>query len=139
MLWYVGYGQRPFVAIPTIGYDNVMPEFKSIAGENRALLNEKVKSTILQYLSWSDSKNFWFFWKPALISYIGLFIILFRITLKRDSGLILVYLLPLSLTFVLAMVIPFPAYRYQYPVVLLMSSLCTLAFARSNLQKSNIG
>lgn len=140
MLWYVGYGQKPFQALPTVGYDNVKQEFKVIAGENKSLLQDKIRPAIERYFTWTQSKkNFWVFWKPALIIYFGMFILLFHLTVRRDAGLLLVFLVPLSLTIVLALVIPFPAYRYQYPSVLLMSLLCTLAFARRNNQSSKLG
>lgn len=140
MLWYVGYNQKPFLALPTIGYDSVKPEFKLIAGENKSLLQDKIRLAIERYFTWAESKkNFWVFWKPALIIYLGMFILSFHLTVRRDTGLLLVFLIPLSLTIVLALVIPFPAYRYQYPSVLLMSLLCTLAFARPNKQSSKLG
>ena len=133
MLWYVGYGQRPFQTTTTLGYDNVTNEFKSIAGENRTLLPAEIRTTVQNYLWWTETQpNFWLFWKPALIFYFGLFCALFRLTAQRDSGLLLMLCLPLSLTFIMALVIPFPAYRYQYPATLLMSLLCTLAFTTVN-------
>ena len=135
MLWYVGYGQKPFQATTTLGYDNVTDEFKSISGENKTLLPAKIRAGIQRYLSLSEARpNFWFFWRPALIFYLGLFCVLFRLTVQRDSGLLLMLCLPLSLTFVMAVVIPFPAYRYQYPATLLMSLLCTLAFTSTHNQ-----
>ena len=130
MLWYVGYGQKPFQATTALGYDNVTNEFKSIVGENRTLLPAGIRAGIQRYFFVTEaSPNFWFFWKPALILYIGLFCILFSSTVKRDSGLMLLLCLPLSLTIVMALVIPFPAYRYQYPATLIMFLLTTLAFA----------
>lgn len=134
-LWYVGYKQRPFQTTATLGYDNITNEFKSIAGDNKTLLPEKVRVGVQKYLWWTETpRNFWLFWKPALICYLGLFCVLFRLTVQRDSGLLLMLYLPLLLTLVLALVIPFPAYRYQYPATLLMSLLCSLAFSSVNKQ-----
>ncbi len=133
ILWYVGYGKKPFEAPTTMGYDVPISEFVSIAGENRSLLPESIRESLQQYKGWSEeSPNFWFFWKPALLCYIGLFCVLFRLTVQRDSGLLLMLSLSLSLTAVLALVIPFPAYRYAYPATLLMTLLCTIAFSRAN-------
>jgi len=130
MLWYIGYGQRPFQTTGTLGYDDVTNEFLEIAGENRTLLPAKIRVAMQKYLSWTESyKVFWIFWKPALIFYLGLFIVSLRLTMKRDIGLLFVLSVPLSLTFVLALAIPFPAYRYQYISVLLMSLFCTLVFS----------
>lgn len=136
MLWYVGYGQKAFQATAALGYENVTEEFKSIAGDNRTLLPIKMRIAIQKYIQWSESKpNFWFFWKPALIFYIGLFSVLFYLTIRRDSGLLLLLCLPLALTFVMLVVIPFPAYRYQFPALLLMSLLLTLAFSSVKRQE----
>ena len=137
-LWYVGYKQKSFQTTATLGYDSVTNEFKSIAGNNKSLLPEKMRVEVQKYLLWTETpRNFWFFWKPALIYYLGLFCVLFRLTVQRDSGLLLMLCLPLLLTLVLALVIPFPAYRYQYPATLLMSLLCSLAFSSANKKLPN--
>lgn len=139
MLWYIGYGDKPFQATATLGYDSVTKEFTSIAGENKSLLPEIIRSAIQKYVRWTEKQsNFWFFWRPALLLYLGLFCVLFRLTVQRDNGLLLMLCLPLTMTFVLALSIPFPAYRYAYPATLLMSLLCTIAFssAKSKLPRS---
>ena len=136
ILWYIGFGQRPFQTTATLGYDNVADDFKVIAGKNRTLLPEQVRLVIHQYKTWSEAKeNFWIFWKPALIFYLALFVILIRFTVRRDIGIFLALSIPLTLTLVLALTIPFPAYRYQYPSVLLMAILCTLAFSHVTIRR----
>lgn len=133
MLWYVGYGEKPFEAPTTMGYDAPISEYITIAGENKSLLPEGIRVSLQEYKGRSeDAQNFWLFWKPALLCYLGLFCVLFRLTVQRDSGLLLMLSVPLVLTVVLAVVIPFPAYRYAYPATLLMTLLCTLAFSRAN-------
>lgn len=136
MLWYVGFGQKPFQATTTLGYENVDRGFMSIVGENKTLFPAiTIREAIQNYLWWTETQhNFWFFWKPALIFYLGLFCVLFRLTVQRDSGLLFVLFLSLALTFVMFLLIPFPAYRYQYPTTLLMSLLCTLPFISTKNQ-----
>lgn len=139
ILWSIGYGEKPFQGTATLGYDNVTDDFKLIAGENKSLVSEGIRAAIQKYVWWTEKQsNFWFFWKPALVFYLGLFCVLFRLTVQRDNGLLLMLSLPLTIIFVLALVIPFPAYRYAYPATLLMSLLCTLAFssAKSYLPSS---
>ena len=136
ILWYVGYGTKPFQTTATLGYDSVTKEFTSLAGDNKSLLPKKIRSSIRKYVSRTENRsNFWFFWKPALLLYSGLFCVLFRLTVQRDDGILLMLCLPLTLIFVLALVIPFPAYRYVYPATLLMTLLCTLAFIPTNRQQ----
>ncbi|WP_180128942.1 hypothetical protein [Rhodoferax sp. BLA1] len=133
VLWYIGYKQKPFQATSTLGYDNVTNEFKLIAGNNGSLISEKSRSAIHKYVLWSEKKsNFWFFWKPALVFYMGLFCALVCLTVKRDIGLLLLLFLPIVMICVLALVIPFPAYRYAYPATLLMTLLCTLGFVSTD-------
>lgn len=137
MLWYVGYGKSSFLATPTLGYDNPISEFKSIAGENKTILPVKIRATIQEYFGWSQRRaNLWIFWKPALIFHFGLFCALSRLTVQRESGLLMMLSLTVALILVLALVIPFPAYRYAYPATLLMTLLCTLAFSRANNRPS---
>ncbi len=130
LIWYIGINQLPFQAIPTIGYDNVKEDFKKITGENRALINSKYRTKIMSYITWSQSsKNFWLMWKPALICYLGLFIVLIRLTLQKDLGLFVALSLPVLLSLVLMVVIPFPAYRYQYPAMLIFLLFMPLIFS----------
>ena len=130
LLWYVGYDKRSFMATTTLGYDNPTSEFKSIAGENKTLLPVRIRDTIKEYFGWSQrTANLWIFWKPALIFYFGLFCALSRLTVQRDTGLLMMLSLALALIFVLVLMIPFPAYRYAFPATLLMALLCTLAFS----------
>ena len=129
MLWYIGYGQKPFQTTATLGYDNVTKEFKNYAGENRSLLYKPVRSAIQRYVLWTESyANFWLFWKPALLLYIGLFCVLIRLASRREAGLSFALALPLLLIAVLLIVIPFPAYRYAYPATLIMTLLGTVSF-----------
>ncbi len=133
MLWYIGYGQVPFLAQPSLGYDNVKDEFKVFSGENKALLSHTLRKKIISYIGSSEnSSHFWFYWKPALILYFGLFCVLFRLTLRYDSGVLFILLIPVTRILVLMVLLPFPGYRYAYPAVLIMSLLCTFAFTPAN-------
>ena len=130
ILWQIGYGQKPFQATATLGYDTVTKGFIDVAGENRSLMPDVIRANIQKYVTWSESyTNFWFFWKPALAFLMGLFCVLVRFTVKRDTGLLILTAIPLSLILVMAVVIPFPAYRYIYPAALLMMLLCAFAFS----------
>ncbi len=139
ILWYIGYGQVPFLAPPTLGYDNVKEQFKLLAGENKAILSNTIRGKISFYYSRSMShQNFWFFWKPALILYFGLFCVLFRLTMQYDNGLLFMLLIPATRLLVLIAFIPFPGYRYVYPAILVMSLLCTFAFTPANRESTVI-
>lgn len=130
MLWYIGYGQKPFETTATLGYDNVTEGFKKYAGVNRSLINLPVRNAIQRYVLWTESySNFWLFWRPALFLYIGLFCVLIRLSSQRETGLSFAVALPLLLVAALFLAIPFPAYRYAYPAILLLTLLSTVAFS----------
>ena len=133
ILWQIEYGQIAFQATAILGHDNVRKEFDAIAGESRSLLPDLVGVNIQKYVTWSENHTiFWFFWKPALPLLIGLFCVFVRLTVKRDIGLLVVTVIPLSLILVMTIIIPFPEYRYVYPAVLFMMLLCSFAFANNN-------
>jgi hypothetical protein len=60
----------------------------------------------------------------------GLFSVLLYSTVRRRYDVLLVAALPVMLTLSLALLIAFPAFRYQYPATLLCMLLFLLAFAR---------
>ena len=131
LLWATDYGRKPFQVNATLGYDGVTPAYLAIAGPNRSLLPDRVRTSLQGYLAWSeDQARFWVFWKPAWISLLGLFCGQLYGTLRRDAGVVLVCLLALGTTLTLALLIPFPAYRYQFPVALILALLVTLASAK---------
>jgi hypothetical protein len=131
LLWATDYGRKPFQVNATLGYDGVTPAYLAIAGANRSLLPDTVRTSLQGYLFWSeDQARFWIFWKPAWISLLGLFCGLLYGALRRDAGVVLVCLLALSMTMSLALLIPFPGYRYQFPVVLILALLVTLVSAK---------
>lgn len=139
ILWNIGYKQKPFQTTATLGYDSVLHEFKQIVGNNRSLLANKFRIILQKYISWTEApSHFWFFWKPALFFYIGLFCICFRLTLQRDDGYLFIVGLALSIVLILAILIPFPAYRYVYPATLLMTLLCALTFSKTNYTSSKL-
>lgn len=136
LLWATEYGRKPFQVNATLGYDSVTQDYLTIAGPNRSLLPDEVRTTLQGYLTWSEEQaRFWLFWKPAWISLLGLFCGLLYGALRRDAGVVLVCLLALSMTMSLALLIPFPAYRYQFPVALILALLVTLASAKKQLAR----
>jgi len=71
------------------------------------------------------------FWKPALPALIGSFAGLLYCVVRRETDVLLAVALPILLTLALAVVIPFPAFRYQYPASLLFMLLTPLLFSRN--------
>lgn len=69
------------------------------------------------------------FWKPALPALVGAFAGLLYCVVRRETDVLLAVALPILLTLALAIVIPFPAFRYQYPASLLFMLLTPLLFA----------
>lgn len=131
VLWQIGVGQHPFQATTMLGYDIVDKRFPPLAGESRTQWLS-LRQFIQRYEQWTeDSDRFWFFWKPALPILIGIFIVGLYLSRTRDSGIAIVALLPLISVAQLLLVIPFPAYRYAYPSVLLLMLLSVLVFSRS--------
>ncbi len=140
LLWYIGYGEVPFEATATLGYDLSAGDpfaitFPQMVGPNHTLLPSSIQKLVRHPFVISQSHGyFWLFWKPALPLYLGLFCMLFYLTLRKDWGVVLVLTIPIALTLVLAAVIPFPAYRYQYPAALLCMLLSSLIFAKKPMR-----
>jgi len=127
LLWHVGVGQKPFETTGVLGYDSIAPGFSALVGDNRSLLPGGIRESIGAYVAWTESERwFWLFWKPALVLYVGLFVAINRLLVRFDLGILMALAIPLSLTAVMAVVIPFPAYRYQYPSAAIMSLLSIL-------------
>lgn len=130
LLWHTGVGQKPFQATTMLGYDVVDKRFPTLAGETRSLWLDQ-REAFHTYLQWTeDQDRFWLFWKPALPLFIGFFIVGLYVFRTKDHGVMLTALLPLFSASLLLLIIPFPAYRYAYPSVLLLTLLGTLIFAR---------
>ncbi|MFJ3461998.1 hypothetical protein [Achromobacter spanius] len=132
VLWQIGVGDRPFQATAMLGYDIVDKRFPPLAGESRTPW-PSLRQHIQDYVLWAESPGrFWFFWKPALPLAFGLFIVGLYLVRTRDIGVMVVALLPVLTIVQLLLVIPFPAYRYAYPAVLVMMLLSGLVFRRPN-------
>lgn len=130
VLWQIGVGQHPFQATAMLGYDVVDKRFPILAGDSRTLW-PALRQFIQRYQQWTENPNrFWLFWRPALPLYLGLFIVGLYLARTRDTGVMLVTFLPLISIAQLLLVIPFPAYRYAYPAVLLLMLLSALVFSR---------
>jgi Dolichyl-phosphate-mannose-protein mannosyltransferase len=130
MLWSMEYGQKPFQATVTLGFDNVDPNFEKLVGKNESKLSDTSRNEIQSYVWWTEQREFfWIFWKPAGVLLIGLFCVVIRLVLVRDTGIFLAVLIPTTYIATLLIVIPFPAYRYAFPATLLMFLFATLAFA----------
>lgn len=139
VLWQIGVGQHPFQATTMLGYDIIDKRFPPLAGESRTQW-PSLRQFIQRYEQWTeDSDRFWFFWKPALPLFIGFFIVGLYLSRTRDPGVALVALLPLISVAQLLLVIPFPAYRYAYPSVLLLMLLSVLVFSRSASMATSSG
>ncbi len=130
MLWHINIGSKPFQTTATLGYDNVDERFLMLAGESRSLL-PAVKQVLQSYQNWTESKRwFWLFWAPALPLSVGFFIVFIYLRYVRNKGVLVVTFIPLLSISLLFLVIPFPAYRYAYPSVLMILLLGSLAFVR---------
>lgn len=130
VLWQIGVGDRPFQATAMLGYDVVDKRFLPLAGDSRTPW-PSLRQHIQNYVLWAENPGrFWFFWKPALPLAFGLFIVGLYLTRTRDVGVMIVALLPVLTILQLLLVIPFPAYRYAYPAVLVMMLLGGLVFRR---------
>lgn len=137
ILWFIGVGERPFISTSTIGYDSVAPGFPLLAGENRPILPPSVKHVLQDYWSHVESPQyFWLYWKPGLALSLAFFVLLIQLGLRKDIGLMVAAMLPISFVIVLAAVIPFPAYRYVYPTLLLSFLLSGMAMAGQPLARS---
>jgi hypothetical protein len=131
LVWYIGYGTTPFQVDATLGYDDPPPDFVVLAGENRSLLGASVRQWISGYVTWSESWNHrWLFWRPFVYTMLGVFAVLLFALAHRRGEALLVGVLPLALTLSLILLIPFPAFRYQYPATLLFTLLALLVLAR---------
>ena len=119
MLWHIGIGQSPFQVTATLGYDNVDERFIQLAGESRSLLPD-LRQALQAYNLWTEGEGqFWVFWKPAHW-------LPHRRLLPGPHTrprVLLVALLPLLSVLLLLLVIPFPAYRYAYPSVVMVTLL----------------
>ncbi|MGE8638148.1 MAG: hypothetical protein ACN6PR_05890 [Achromobacter sp.] len=130
MLWHTAVGERPFQTTATLGYDNPDRNFVILAGPNLSPL-PALAQAIQQYKHETETAGwFWLFWKPALPLIMGTFIVLAFVARTRDAGVLAAAALPIASILLLLVVIPFPAYRYAYPAVLMMMLFSTLAFAR---------
>lgn len=134
MLWYIGYHTFPFQANATLGYDGVSANFLASVGENRSLIGSFVRQSLRDYCSWTETwTHLWLFWKPFLYLSFGLFGVLLYTVVQKRYDVLLVATLPLMLTLSLAVVIPFPAFRYQFPATLLFMLLFLFSLARPDL------
>ena len=130
MIWHIGVGQLPFQTTAALGIDDQERGFLPLAGPHRSLI-PALTETIEQYKYQTETASwFWLFWKPALPLCAGLFIVLMFAARTRDAGVLMAAVAPVASVLLLLVVIPFPAYRYAYPAVLMMMLLSTLAFAR---------
>jgi hypothetical protein len=130
VMWHTGVGQLPFQTTATLGYDTVDKRFLALAGESRSFWPE-LRESLDTYKKWTEGQNwFWLFWRPALLLGLGFFVVGIYIARTKDLGLLLVALVPLTSIMLLLLIIPFPAYRYAYPCVLILTLLGTLAFSR---------
>jgi len=121
MLWHIGIGQRLCQVTATLGYDNLDERFIQLAGESRSVLPD-LRQAFQAYNLWTEGEGqFWVFWKPAPPHFIGFFIVGFYLIRTHDRGVLLVALLPLLSVLLLLLVIPFPAYRYAYPSVVMVT------------------
>jgi hypothetical protein len=123
MLWHIGIGQRPFQVTSALGYDNVDERFIQLAGESRSLLPD-LRQAFQAYNLWTEGEGqFWVLRKPALPLFIGFFTVGFCLVRTHDRGVLLVALLPLLSVLLLLISFPFPAYRYAYPSVVMVTQL----------------
>jgi hypothetical protein len=130
MLWHIGFRERVFQTTATLGYDTIDPRFEQLVGPSHSLL-PSIRQALHRYLYWTESVDWlWLFWKPALPLLLGGFVLGIFLTRRRDPGVMLVATFALVCILLLLVVIPFPAYRYAYPSVLLVTLLSTLALAR---------
>jgi len=130
MLWQIGLWQKPFQSTVTLGYDSVDWRFVQLAGESHSI-HPDLRQSLLSYLHWTEGgQRFWLFWRPALPLLVGLFAVSVYLLRRRDDGVLLTALIPLLSTLLLMIIIPFPAYRYAYPAVLMSILLTPLLFAR---------
>jgi hypothetical protein len=131
ILWHIGYHSFPFQVNATIGFDSVPDRFLAAVGENRSLIGTLGRQRIAEYVAWTEAwTQLWLFWKPFLFLGIGVFVVLVYSVVNNKSDVLLMAMLPMALTFTLAIFIAFPAYRYQYPATLIFMLLTLLAFAR---------
>jgi hypothetical protein len=129
MLWHIGVGQRPLQTTTKPGYDQVDPRFPRLAGESRSLW-PGARKVIEAYHTFSDSDRwFWLFWRPALPLLVATFAIGMYLLRTRDTGVLVAGLLAVLTMLFLLVLIPFPAYRYAYPAVLLSWILFPLCLA----------
>lgn len=128
MLWYIGVGQKPFQSTAVLGYDSPAKKFIALAGQNRSLL-PPLANAFQRYKQWTESASwFWLFWKPAIPLILGIFVLCMYVLRTRDAGILLGAITPLTTVLLLLIVMPFPAYRYAYPAVLIMALFSSLAF-----------
>ena len=128
MLWHIGAGQKPFQSTAVLGYDNPTKAFIALAGQNRSLL-PVLTNAFERYKQWTESASwFWLFWKPAIPLILGIFVLCIYVLRTRDASILLGAITPLTTVLLLLIVMPFPAYRYAYPAVLLMMLFSSLAF-----------
>lgn len=131
LVWSISYGTAPFQVNATLGYDDPPPAFIALAGDNRSLLGEWARQWIRGYVAWSEAWNHrWLFWRPLLYTVLGVFAVLLFSLAHRRGDALLVGFLPLALTLSLILLIPFPAFRYQYPATLLFMLMALLVLAR---------
>jgi len=130
MIWHTGVGQLPFQTTAALGFDDQESRFLPLAGPHRSLI-PSLTEAIERYKSQTETASwFWLFWKPALPLLAGFFIVFMFVARTRDPGVLMAAVAPVASILLLLVVIPFPAYRYTYPSVLMMLLLSTLAFAR---------
>ncbi len=130
MLWHTAVGDKPVQTTAVLGYDSPSMKFVQLAGQNHSLWLA-LTDALQRYKDQTESTDwFWLFWKPALPLILGFFILGAYVARTRDTGILLAAVTPLTSILLLLIVIPFPAYRYAYPAVLLMLLFSALAFAR---------
>lgn len=131
VIWQIGFAQLPFQTTATLGYDIVDSRFSELAGNSTSIFPE-LRDALEAYKKWTEGQYwFWLFWRPALLLGLGLFILGTYVIRRKDLGLLITALIPTTSILLLLLIIPFPAYRYIYPSVLILTLLGTLAFSRS--------
>ncbi|MGE8187902.1 hypothetical protein [Pseudomonas sp. NPDC086278] len=136
VIWHIGFGQIPFQTTATLGYDIVDSRFSALAGNSTSIF-PKLREVLEGYKKWTEGQYwFWLFWRPALFLGVGFFILGVYVTKRKDPEIFLIALVPLISILLLLLIIPFPAYRYIYPSVFLLTLLGTLAFSRAPQKNS---
>jgi hypothetical protein len=123
MLWHIGIGQRPYQGTATLGYDNLDERFIQLAGESRSLLPD-LRQAFQAYNLWTEGEGqFWVFWKPAPPLFLASSSSAFTWSAHTTAGCCLSPFCLCSQFCCSCSSIPFPAYRYAYPSVVMVTLL----------------